>query len=177
MDAFRLHLCTNHRDGRSTKVASMMIVHWRLIFLRRGCSLPYAFVYKCMENVDNFKWLLLWSLLANVAQISCGTSLGQGNERLLNVVGHWPRRLPCPYMVKTCKTLILQNQISPWAYSLHKLSGTGDLSKIAKMMVQRWPLTFFTARSNFLPHAFVWALHLYAKNVENSYFGHLHNPV
>ena len=35
------------------------------------------------KNVDNFKWLLLWSLWANVAQISYGTSLGQGNERLL----------------------------------------------------------------------------------------------
>ena len=32
------------------------------------------------ENVENFKRLLLW---ASVAQISCGASLGQGNERLL----------------------------------------------------------------------------------------------
>ena len=37
------------------------------------------------KNVENFKWLLLWSLWANVAQISCGASLGQGNERLLKL--------------------------------------------------------------------------------------------
>ena len=35
------------------------------------------------KNVENFKWLLLWILWASVAQISCGASLGQGNERLL----------------------------------------------------------------------------------------------
>ena len=35
------------------------------------------------KNIENFKQLLLWSHLANVAQISCGASLGQGDERLL----------------------------------------------------------------------------------------------
>ena len=35
------------------------------------------------KNVQNFKPHLLWSLWANVAQISFGASLGQGNERLL----------------------------------------------------------------------------------------------
>ena len=38
------------------------------------------------KNVDSFKWLLLWSFWTNVVQISCGASLGQENERLLN--GH-----------------------------------------------------------------------------------------
>ena len=36
--------------------------------------------------------------------------------------------LPCPYMVKTFKNLLLQNQISPG----HKLWGTGDLPKLLK---------------------------------------------
>ena len=35
------------------------------------------------KNVQNFKRLLLWNLCASVAQISFGTSLGQGNEKLL----------------------------------------------------------------------------------------------
>ena len=35
------------------------------------------------KNVEDFKRLLLWSLLANVAQIFCGASLGWGNEILL----------------------------------------------------------------------------------------------
>ena len=48
------------------------------------------------KNVENFKRLLLWSLWANVAQISCGASLGWAKM----VAVHWPRWLPCPYMVK-----------------------------------------------------------------------------
>ena len=38
------------------------------------------------KNVENFKPLLLWSLWANLAQISFGAFLGQGNERLLKWV-------------------------------------------------------------------------------------------
>ena len=41
-------------------------------------------------------------------------------------------------------------------------------------------LTFdlFTARSNLLPHAFVWAIYIYmGKMLRISYFGHLYNPV
>ena len=34
------------------------------------------------KNVQNFKQLLLWSLLAKFAKISYGASLGRGNERL-----------------------------------------------------------------------------------------------
>ena len=49
--------------------------------------LPSAFewdLYICMrKNVENCKWLLLWSHLANVSQISCGAYLGQGKEKLL----------------------------------------------------------------------------------------------
>ena len=45
---------------------------------------------------------------------------------------HWSKWLPCPYMVKTFKNLLLQNQISPGPWSLHKLWGTGDLPKLLK---------------------------------------------
>ena len=53
-------------------------------------EVKFALVCICMgpihlygKNVDNFKWLLLWSLWANVAQISRGASLWQENKRLL----------------------------------------------------------------------------------------------
>ena len=53
-------------------------------------EIKFAFVCICMgpihlygNNFDNFKWLLLQSLWANVVQISYGASLGQGNERFL----------------------------------------------------------------------------------------------
>ena len=52
-------------------------------------EVKFASVCICMgpihlygKNVDNFKWLL-WSLWVCIAQISCGASLGQNNERLL----------------------------------------------------------------------------------------------
>ena len=39
-------------------------------------------------------------------------------------------------------------------------------TKIAKMMVLCWCLTFFMARSNLLPHAFVWAIYIYIGSIE-----------
>ena len=40
-------------------------------------------IYLYGKNVENYKQLLLWSHQSYVTQISCGASLGQGNERLL----------------------------------------------------------------------------------------------
>ena len=76
------------------------------------------------------------------------------------VAVHWPRWLPCPYMVKTFKNLLLQNQISPGALSLHKSSGTGDLPKLLKLWsyVDIWP---FYGKVKFASHTFVWALYIY----------------
>ena len=96
------------------------------------------------KNVQNFKRLLLWSLWANFAQISCGASLSWGNERLLK----WsrlvdPRWLPCPYMVKTFKNFLLHNRGCLGAESLHKPSGTGGIltfdQKLFWLEILRWP--------------------------------------
>ena len=119
------------------------------------------------KNVENFKWLLLWSLLR------------LGERKIAKMVAvHWPIWLPCPYMVKTFKNLLLYKKISPWALPLYKSSGTGDLPKLLKWWsyVDIWP---FYGKVKSASHAFVWALYIYmGKNVENSYFGHLlYNPV
>ena len=76
------------------------------------------------------------------------------------VTVYWPRWLPCPYMVKTFKSLLLQNQISPWTLPLHKSSETGDLQKLLKWWsyVDIWP---FYGKVKFASHAFVWALYIY----------------
>ena len=39
-------------------------------------------------------------------------------------------------------------------------------TKIAKMMVLCWHLTFLPSRSNILPHAFVWAIYIYIESIE-----------
>ena len=63
-------------------------------------------------------------------------------------------------MVKTFKNLLLQNQISPGALSLHKYLGTGGLQKLLKWWsyVDIWP---FYSKVKFASHAFVWALYIY----------------
>ena len=38
-------------------------------------------------------------------------------------------------------------------------------TKIAKMMVPCWHLTFLHQRSNLLPHAFVWAIYIYIESI------------
>ena len=39
-------------------------------------------------------------------------------------------------------------------------------TKIAKMMVLCWHLTFLPPRSNLLPHAFVWVIHIYIESID-----------
>ena len=76
------------------------------------------------------------------------------------VAVHWPRWLPCPYMLKTFKNHLLQKQISPGALSLQKSSETGDLPKLLKWWsyVDVWP---FYGKVKFASPAFVWALYIY----------------
>ena len=96
-----------------------------------------------------------------------------GEQKIAKMVRvHGPRWLPCPYMVKTFKNLLLQNQISPGALSLHKSLGTGDLPKLPTLTV-----TFLREGQICSPCICMGPIHLYGKNVENSYFGHLYNPV
>ena len=93
------------------------------------CS-GWAIVITFPPSINIFKWLLLWSRWANFAQISCGASLGWGNERLLkwswSVDPRWP---PCTYMVKTFKNL-LHNRGCLGAESLQESSGTRGLPKL-----------------------------------------------
>ena len=93
------------------------------------CS-GWAIVITFPPSINIFKWLLLWSRWANFAQISCGASLGWGNERLLK--WSWsvdPRWAPCTYMVKTFKNL-LHNRGYLGAQSLQESSGTRGLPKL-----------------------------------------------
>ena len=113
------------------------------------------------KNVENFKRLLLWNLWANVGSNFMWSLLRLGERKIAKMVAvHWPRWLPCPYMVKTLKNLLLQNQISPGALSLHKSSGTGDLPKLLKWWsyVDIWPLY---VKVKFASYAFVWAPYIY----------------
>ena len=107
------------------------------------------------KTVENFKRLLLWSLLVNVAQISCGGALGWLRDRKIAkmVAVCWPRWPPCPYMVKTFKNLLLQNQECLRAELLHKSSRIRGLP-VAKIIIVH---DLFTARSSLLPYAFLWA--------------------
>ena len=62
---------------------------------------------------------------------------------------------PYPYMVKTFKNL-LQNRRCLGLNICTNHQGDGR-SIIAKMIIIRWHLIFFTASSSLLPYAFVWA--------------------
>ena len=154
------------RDGRSTKVAKMMVVHRRLGFLRRRqVCFPmhlyghHAFVWeKCWEfQTTSLKPLgqccsnFMWSLLR------------LGERKIAKLVAvHWPRLLPCPYLVNTFKNLLLQNQLSPGALSLHKTSGT-DLPKLLKWWsyVEVWP--FYCKVKFASPCICMGPIHLYGK--------------
>ena len=112
------------------------------------------------KNIENFKRPLLKPLSQCCSNFMWSlVRLGEGKIAKMVVV-HWLRWLQCPYMVKTFKNLLLQNQISPGVLSLHKPSGTGDLPKLLQWWsyVDIWP---FYGKVKFACHAFVWALYLY----------------
>ena len=152
----------------------MKVVYWCLSFLQWGqVCFPmhlyghHTFVWeKCWEFqmtsplkplgqcYSNFMWSLLRLRERKIAKM---------------VTVHWPRWLP--YMVKTFKNLLHQNQISPGALSLHKSSRTGDLPKLL-VMVLHWYLTFLWQGQICFPCICMGPIHLIGKNVENSYFGH-----
>ena len=82
--------------------------------------------------------------------------LGKGERKFIYIVQvTWPRWLPCPYMVKTFKNLLLQNQKSYDLETWYVALGTQALQSY----INDDPgltLTYFTARSNLVPYAFVW---------------------
>ena len=87
----------------------------------------------------------MWSLLR----------LGERKNAKMVAV-HGPRWLSCPYMLKTFKTSSSPEPNKPWGLIFAQILGDRRSIKIAKMMID-----LFTARSDLLPHAFVWVLYIY----------------
>ena len=134
------------------------------------------------KNVDNFKWLL-WSVWANVVQVSCRASLGQGNERLLK----WSWSIYQDGFPANLEKSSSPEPNKPWGLIIAQIIRDRRSTKILKWwsyvddwlcwgLTTRQPLRvilcrlpekltlmfdLFTVRSNLLPHAFVWALYIY----------------
>ena len=112
-------------------------------------------------SINIFKRLLLWSCGANFA-------LRVGKWKIAKMVTvRWPRWLPCPYMIKTFKTLHLQNWGCLGAESLQESSGMGGLPKLLKELsyVDVWP---FYGKVKFASLCIcVSLIHLNGKIVEN----------
>ena len=134
-------------NGRSTKVAKIIVIHWHLTFLRQSqvCFCmhlygPHTFIWKKMLIISNdFSSEASGPVLLKFHSEPFWA--GEGKIAKMGMV-HWSKWLPCQYMVKTFKNLLLHNQISPGPLSLHKLWGTGDLPKLLKwwFYVDIWPL-------------------------------------
>ena len=91
-------------------------------------------------------------------------------QKIVKIVAvHWPRRPPCPYMVKTFKNLLLQDRGYLWAESLHKSSETGVLPKLLQWWsyIDVWPLY------SEVKFAFLWIcmdpIHSYGKKNVDSF--------
>ena len=115
----------------------MIVVYWPLTFLWWGqVCFPmhlYGHHTSVWEKCREFQMTSPLKPLGQCCLNSMWCLLRMGELKISKmVVVHWPRWLPCPYMVKTFKNLLLQNQISPEALSLYKSSGTGDLPKLLK---------------------------------------------
>ena len=154
-------------NGRSTKVAKIIVIHWHLTFLRRVqvCFLYAWAPYICME-----KMLIISNGFSSEASgpvlLKFHAEPPWAGEWKIAKMGmvHWSKWLPCPYMVKTFKKLLLHNQISPGSSSLHKLRGTGDLPKLLN---DGCMLTFDLLASKVkFASLFVWAIYIYIESIE-----------
>ena len=106
---------------------------WAVRLTRWAYSIPLlrrplssSFSLSSSSSSTMFKHLLLWNRFANQSQILCGASLVQVT---------WPRWPPCPYMIKTFKNLLLQNQKSYGLETWHVALGTQALQSLYKW----WP--------------------------------------
>ena len=114
-----------------------------------------------------FKDLLLQNQLAYQSQISYGASVGQGNESLLGGVWvTWTRWPPGPYVVKTLQKSSSPEPNGQWPCGF--ICSIGDAGPIIVCSNDdpRLTLTYFTARSNLVPYAFIWG-----KTVRKSFNG------
>ena len=105
-------------NWRSTKVAKIILIHWHLTFLRRGqvCFCmhlygPHTLVWKKMLIISNG----FSSEASGPVLLKFHAEPPWAGEWKIAKMGmvHWSKWLPCPYMVKTFKNLLLHNQISP----------------------------------------------------------------
>ena len=158
-------------DERWTKIAKIIVVHWRLTFLRWGQVCFPLHLY----GHHTFVWENCWEFQTTSPLKPHGqccsnfiwSLLRLGEWKIAKMVAvHWQRWLPCPYMVKTFKNLLLQNQGCLGAESLHKSLGTRGPPKLLKWWsyIDLWP--FYSEVASLC--SCMGTIHLYGKNVENS---------
>ena len=153
-------------DGRSTKIAKIIIVHWRLTILRRGqvCFPMHLDGHHTVvwENCWEFQTTSPLKPLGRCSSNFMWSLLRLGEWKIAKMVAvHWPN------MVKTFKNLLLQNQGCLGAESLYNSSGTGGLPKLLKWWsyIEVW---LFYGEVKFASLCIcIGTIHLYGKNVEN----------
>ena len=110
-----------------------------LTFFRRGKVCFPMDLYG--KNVENFKWPPL-EPLGQCCSNFIRSLTRAGEWKIAKIVAaHWPSWLPCPYIVKIFKNLLLQDRGCLVAESLHKSSETGGLPKLLKWWsyIDIWP--------------------------------------
>ena len=124
-------------DERSAKVAKIIVLHWRLTFLRRGqvCFPMHLYGHHTfvLEKCWEFQTTSPLKLLSQFCSNFIWSLLRLGERKFAKMVAvRWPRWPTCPYMVKTFENLLLQNRGCLGPESLHKSSGTRGLPKLLK---------------------------------------------
>ena len=79
-----------------------------------------------------------------------------GEQKLVQMVQvTWPRWPPCPYTVKTIK-IFFSSTKKPMTLKLDMQHGVLEYYQVCSNDAPGLTLTYFTARSNLVPYAFVW---------------------
>ena len=89
------------------------------------------------------------------SQISYGASLGRGNESLFKRPGHMTKMAPYQYMVKTLN-IFFSGTKGPMTMKVGMQHRMLEYYIVCSNDDTGLTFTYFTARSNLVPNAFVW---------------------
>ena len=101
-----------------------------------------------------FKLLFLRNHWADWSQSSCG-QWDEGIKVCSNGPGHMTKMAAMPIYGKNMKNSSLEPK-GWWPWKFVCCIGYSRTTKFVQMMTPRLTLTYFTARSNLVPYAFVW---------------------
>ena len=126
---------------KTANIYSKPKVTWHFLLRCLSVCCPHSKISSPQKPLSRLKPNFTWSLP------------GMGKWKFIQtVLVTWPRWLPCLYTVKTLKNLLLPEPKGWWPLQHRVL----EYYQVCSNDDPGLTLTYFTARPNLVPYAFIW---------------------